>query len=163
LTTQAARDTKQKQDLDLIYAISDIQKFVSRMMVKETIKENLTLQQSAVLRIIANSGPIQMNRIGRELLTTAANITSLIDRLEKKGLVQRTENKADRRKIEIQLTPDGKKIFETAAARYRENIQESFDLLTSAEKKDLLRLLIKLSDEISRREIDEKELTKSRC
>lgn len=163
MTTQAARDTKQKQDLDLIYAISDIQKFVSRMMVKETIKENLTLQQSAVLRIIANSGPIQMNRIGRELLTTAANITSLIDRLEKKGLVQRTENKADRRKIEIQLTPDGKKIFETAAARYRENIQESFDLLTSAEKKDLLRLLIKLSDEISRREIDEKELTKSRC
>lgn len=153
MTTRVAEDEhKKEQNLGLILTISDIQRLVSRMMIREVLKENLTLKQSAVLQLLANRGPVQMNQISRELLTTSANITSLIDRLEKKGLVQRVEDEKDRRKTMIRLTPDGKKLFETAAARYREKIQESFQLLGFSEREELLRLLAKVRDELFRQD-----------
>ncbi len=149
--TPRASDSSERLQ-DLVYAISDIQRLVTRMMIKETLRENLTLQQSAVLRILLNGGPMQMNRLSRELLTTAANVTSLIDRMEKKGLVERAVDRGDRRKIAVQLTPDGKKIFETAAKRYRDHVEDTLDVFTATERRELLRLLEKLRDELSRRE-----------
>ena len=147
----AEGEPKHEHDLDLILIISDIQKLVTRMMIRESLKENLTLKQSAVLQLLANKGPIQMNQISRELLTTSANITSLIDRLERKGLVRRVEDNDDRRKIIIQLTTEGKKLFEVASGRYRKNVQEVFNTLGQIEKEELYTLIKKVRDELSSR------------
>lgn len=156
MTAETAK-TVEKQELDLIYAISDIQKFVSRVMIRESLREDLTLQQATILRILGSMGPLPMNRISRQLLTTGANITGLIDRMEQKGLVERAEDRTDRRKILIQLTSKGQKTFETTAKRYRKKIKESFGILPRSEREELFRLLVKVRDELYRRDISEKQ------
>jgi DNA-binding MarR family transcriptional regulator len=153
--TQTTEDSKKNQQQELSYAITDIQKLLSRMTLKSAIKENMTLQQAAVLRILVKKGPVQMNWLCRELSVTPPNITSLIDRLEKKDLVKRTEDKKDRRKTAIQLTSNGKKLYDTISERYVKHIEESFSVLTPEEQEKLSQLLRKLKSEISRRETSE--------
>ena len=52
-------------------------------------------------------GPISSAELSRKLYVTPANITGIIDRLEKKGLVERTRKDGDRRIALITLTESG--------------------------------------------------------
>ena len=152
MMTEPPGNEKKNQQQKLIYTITDTQKLLSKIMLRTAAKENMTTQQMSVLRILSRKGSVQMNWLCQELSVTPPNITSLIDRLENKGLVKRTEDRNDRRKTEIQLTQKGKKLYETVTGRYTEYIQESFSSLTPEEQKKLSQLLGKLEAEISRRE-----------
>jgi DNA-binding MarR family transcriptional regulator len=56
---------------------------------------------------IAEAGSITPKRLADMLALTTGTVTSLIDRLEKVGLIVRTPNPRDRRSILLRLTPDG--------------------------------------------------------
>jgi DNA-binding MarR family transcriptional regulator len=49
----------------------------------------LTAAQSIVLRILFQEGPLSSADLSRRLYVTPSNMTGVIDRLEKKGLVER--------------------------------------------------------------------------
>jgi MarR family transcriptional regulator, 2-MHQ and catechol-resistance regulon repressor len=136
------------QQQEIANEIKNIQRFFSKLVSESITKQNnITEQQMTVLKILARN-PMQMNELGHELLVSSPTITSLIDRMEKKGIVKREDCK-DRRKIEIQLTAEGKKLHEKAIEQYRELLQKSFSVLTPEETTELLRLLKKLKNEIS--------------
>lgn len=63
------------------------------------------------LRILRGHGaggaPIQ--RIGAEMVASHPDITRLIDRLEADGLVERTRDDADRRRVLVRLTGEGRR------------------------------------------------------
>ena len=67
----------------------------------------LTGPQSAVLRSLTNSGSLSSADLSRRLYVTPSNITGIIDRLEKKGLVERIRKQGDRRIALITLTKKG--------------------------------------------------------
>ena len=73
----------------------------------------LTGAQSAILRTLVKSGPISSAELSRMLYVTPANITGIIDRLEKKGLVERTRKDGDRRIALITLTESGTNLSKT--------------------------------------------------
>jgi MarR family transcriptional regulator, 2-MHQ and catechol-resistance regulon repressor len=62
-----------------------------------------------LLRILyfARSTRLTLNEIGNEMMVSGANITYLIDQLEKEGLVVRIPYPADRRVTHVELTPAG--------------------------------------------------------
>lgn len=136
------------QQQEIANEIKNVQRFFSKLVSESiTRQNNITEQQITVLKILAKK-PMQMNELGHELLVSSPTITSLIDRMEKKGIVKREDCK-DRRKIEIQLTMEGKKLYETAMEQYRDLLQKSFSVLTPEEATELLRLLKKLKKEIA--------------
>ena len=67
----------------------------------------LTRSQSGVLKILFMHGPISSADLSRKLYMTPSNMTGIIDRLEKKGLVERTRQSVDRRVVLITLTENG--------------------------------------------------------
>ena len=67
----------------------------------------LTGSQSGVLRSLFQEGPLSSASLSRRLHVTPSNITGIIDRLEKKGLVERTPKQGDRRIALIKLTDSG--------------------------------------------------------
>jgi MarR family 2-MHQ and catechol resistance regulon transcriptional repressor len=105
---------------------------------------DLTSPQFGVLESLAHLGPMKMCEIGSKLLMSGANVTGVVDRLEKKGLVRRVMDAEDRRLFLIHLTEDGNKlivkIFPLLAAR----IEAFAGVLTSKEKRQLIELLKKL-------------------
>lgn len=104
----------------------------------------LTGLQYNVLRVLDAAGEaLSQQEIARRVFASRANVTSLIDQLEAKGLVARGAC-ADRRVKMVALTEAAR---ETMAATYPELAARSAALmarLTDAEKKELIRLLDRL-------------------
>jgi DNA-binding MarR family transcriptional regulator len=70
----------------------------------------LTGPQSSVLRILARRGPLSSAEVSRHMHVTPSNVTGIVDRLERKGLVERIRQQKDRRVVSVRLTEDGKSI-----------------------------------------------------
>jgi DNA-binding MarR family transcriptional regulator len=92
---------------EIVGSIRRLIRAVSIDSVKMSRQFSLTAPQSGVLRSLSRSGPISSASLSRELCVTPSNITGIIDRLEKKGLVQRNRMEDDRRVTLIQLTEAG--------------------------------------------------------
>ncbi|MCT4592738.1 MAG: MarR family transcriptional regulator [Anaeromicrobium sp.] len=71
--------------------------------------------------VILSRGPkegMMLSEIGEKMVVTKANMTGLIDRLEKDGLVERIRDSKDRRKIRAVLTTKGKDFVEKLVEVY---------------------------------------------
>ena len=69
----------------------------------------LSLKQ-AMLLIQLEDEPMTMTAISKNLGTSTAAITGMVDRMEKLGLVTRHHGLADRRKIVVSITDKGERI-----------------------------------------------------
>jgi DNA-binding MarR family transcriptional regulator len=83
------------------------------------------------------------------MLVNRANITSLIDRMEKAGLVTRTAEPDDRRYNIVKMTAKGKKVFAKVEPLYQRQVQEIMTSLKPAEQKKLAAMLEKIRRKIS--------------
>lgn len=99
-----------------------------------------------VLAVIEGAGqPLEPTVIAERLVVTTASMTSLLDNLEKRGLVQRLAHPDDRRKLLIDITPDAQAIVDqllpTLHARERELMDAA---LSATEQRTLLRYVARL-------------------
>jgi len=73
----------------------------------------LTGPQSLVLRLLIKKGALSSADLSRQMYVTPSNITGIIDRLEKKGFVERIRKQGDRRVALITLTQSGHEMGKT--------------------------------------------------
>jgi DNA-binding MarR family transcriptional regulator len=85
------------------------------------------------------------SRLAQALNVTAPNITQWIERLVKKGWVQRDASATDRRANHLQLTDDGAALAATAAERVLAGEAQALSQLSPAEHAILLELLHKVA------------------
>jgi DNA-binding MarR family transcriptional regulator len=70
------------------------------------------------LAVLDGAGePLSPTEIARRLIVTTASVTSLLDTLERRGLVERRPDPADRRRLLVAITP-------TAQAMVRQYVPE---------------------------------------
>src|SRR6266487_5256860 len=94
----------------------------------------------AVLEALLHKGPLPINEIGKKILLTSGSITVAIDRLEKRGLVERRAHGTDRRARIVHLTKEGKKLITRAYADHAADMERlSSTSLTRAERETLIR------------------------
>ena len=93
---------------EIVGAIRRLVKAVYLDTSKMSRQYGLTGSQSGVLRCLIQEGSQSSAELSRQLHVTPSNITGIIDRLEKKGLVERIRKAGDRRVAIIQLTEAGK-------------------------------------------------------
>jgi MarR family 2-MHQ and catechol resistance regulon transcriptional repressor len=105
---------------------------------------DLTPPQFGVLESLAHLGPMKMCEIGSKLLMSGANVTGVVDRLEKKGLVRRVMDAEDRRLFLIHLTEEGSKLITKIFPLHAARIEAFAGVLNSKEKRQLADLLKKL-------------------
>lgn len=82
--------------------------------------------------------------LSKMMLVNRANITTLIDRMEKTGMVIRTSVSNDRRTNIIKLTAKGKKLFAKAEPLYAQQVKEMMTGFNQAEQKNLITSLEKI-------------------
>jgi len=104
----------------------------------------LTPPQFGVLEALAHLGPMKMCDLGCKLLMSGANVTGVVDRLEKKGWVRRVVDAGDRRTFLIHLTEEGSKLIVKFFPIHAERIEAFTNVLSSKEKRLLTNLLKKL-------------------
>jgi len=99
----------------------------------------------AVLEALLHKGPLPINEIGKKVLLTSGSITVAVDRLEKRGLVERRAHGTDRRARIVHLTREGKKLITRIYAEHAADMEKlAAASLTKAERKTLISLLKKI-------------------
>lgn len=104
----------------------------------------LTLTQLGVLEAVLHKGPLTQRELSRKVLTSAGNMTDVIDKLERRGLVARSRKPGDRRAVRVELTAEGRRGIEALFPRHAGEIAAAMGGLTLAELQQLSMLLRKL-------------------
>jgi len=105
---------------------------------------SLTPTQFGVMEAILHKGPLGQRELSRKVLTSAGNMTDLVDKLEARGLVRRARQKSDRRAVNVELTPVGRDLIEPLFARHAEDIAAAMGELNGDELRQLSDLLRRL-------------------
>lgn len=104
----------------------------------------LTESQFGVLEALHHLGPLCQAELAKKILRSGGNMTMVVDNLERRGLVQRKRDTADRRYVTVTLTPDGERILEATFPQHVEAVVREFDHLSAAEQEQLAQLCKKL-------------------
>jgi DNA-binding MarR family transcriptional regulator len=120
----------------------------------------LTPQQYIILMIIKISRtPLSLTQMADMVDRHANNITIIIDRMEKNGLVKRVRINGDRRSYRLALTPKGEKYYQTGIRENSHLIKEIFDCLSNEELQTLQDLLEKIRVRVNERYGEKKTIT----
>lgn len=76
---------------------------------------------------------VTMSELSRMLLVSNGNATTVVDRLEKDGLVRRTQSETDRRTVFVALTAEGLASFERLAVEHEAEVNQLFAGLTETD------------------------------
>jgi MarR family 2-MHQ and catechol resistance regulon transcriptional repressor len=104
----------------------------------------LTPTQLGVLEALLHKGPMTHRELGRAVLTSAGNMTDVVDKLERRELVRRVRNAADRRAVLVELTDRGQALVSGLFPRHAADIARAMAGLAPAELRALGGLLRKL-------------------
>lgn len=111
---------------------------------------SVTLPQFDVLSELERAGqPLTMSQLSKELMVSNGNVTGVIDRLERAGLVERRRAEHDRRVQFIELTAKGRKHFNKAAAHHETWLNNLLADLSLTDMAELQRLLLKARKSVS--------------
>jgi len=107
---------------------------------------DISLQQFNVLRILRGqqNKPVSLTIVQERMISKMSNTTRLIDKLIKKGLVQKNINSTNRRKIDISITNEGLEILDYVDTLIDEAEKDIVKELSEKEKEQLIRLLAKI-------------------
>ena len=99
-----------------------------------------------VLAIVEGAGqPLEPSVIADRLLVTTASVTSLLDNLEKRGLIRRLPHPEDRRKLLIDITPAAQDIVDHLLPSMHARERDVMDAtLSPSEQRQLLKFIAKL-------------------
>ncbi len=111
---------------------------------RQLAADNLSVGQFGTLEALYHLGPLCQRDIGKKLLKTGGNVTTVIDNLEKRGLVQRRKMPEDRRYYSVALTETGQALIARIMPQQVKIITARMAALSGQEQEELRCLCRKL-------------------
>ena len=87
-----------------------------------------------------------MSELSRNAHLTLPNITTIVDRLSKKGMAKRRRATKDRRIVKVHLTEKGKQMVFEFMSKRAEGMEKSLGALSEKDRKDLFNALEKATE-----------------
>ena len=131
--------------LDVFIKLSRCMNAVQGKLLPSMQKDfGLTESQIGVLEALLHLGPLTQGELCRKILRSGSNVTTVVDNLERAGLVRRERGEDDRRIQVVHLTDVGRSLLDRALPAHVERITALMNRLDPAEQRDLGRLCRKL-------------------
>ncbi len=118
-------------DIRMIIHASDV---FSKKLHRAT---GLTTAQALALRTIADAGEVTTKALSNIVSISQATLTSVLDRLEAKGLIERYRSRVDRRIVHAKPTRSGEKFLATMPDLLDEAFIARFAKLTAKRRKEI--------------------------
>jgi DNA-binding MarR family transcriptional regulator len=112
--------------------------------IREDLEHEITLPRFDLLANLVREDGQTLASLSRTMLVTAGNLTGLVDRAARDGLLERRADPNDRRAWRVHLTPKGHRAFRDAERRHAARVAKLFSGLTPEEIAALTHLLDKL-------------------
>jgi MarR family 2-MHQ and catechol resistance regulon transcriptional repressor len=111
---------------------------------RELGRKGLTSSQFGVLEALFHLGPLCQGDLAAKLLRTGASTTSVVEGLERRGLLVRQRTEEDKRFVRVALTSKGRRLIEDLFPSHAEKVARVFSALSADEQEELRRLCRKL-------------------
>ncbi|MFT6125201.1 MAG: DNA-binding MarR family transcriptional regulator [Shewanella sp.] len=114
----------------------------------------LTGPQLMVIQKIDQLDAPLAKQIAQEINLSAATVTTIIDRLENRGMVIRTRSETDKRKVHLSLSDAGKTLLNSAPKPLQEHFIMRYQNLEEWEQSQLLSAVERIATMMDANEID---------
>ena len=105
----------------------------------------LTVPQLVILKEVAASSNAPIGSIARQISLSQATVTTIVDRLEQRGLVERNRANDDRRKVLVTITDRGADLVDRSPTILQEEFLEAFSRLEPWEQTQMLATLQRMA------------------
>ena len=105
----------------------------------------LTGPQLATLQVAGRLGEASTGALARAVHLSGPTVTGILDRLTKRGLVDRTRNGQDRRSVTVCLTSDGEKVLAAAPSLLQDRFRQELVSLEEWEQTTILATLQRIA------------------
>ncbi|MUK89356.1 MarR family transcriptional regulator [Ornithinibacillus sp. L9] len=116
-------------------------KSIQEKVKKDISDHGMKTSDFAVLEALYHKGRQTVREISQAVLINTGSITYVIDKLETKGYLERSNCQEDRRVVYIQITDQGKQLMDEIFPKHQKVIDQLFADVTDEEKVNLIDIL----------------------
>lgn len=124
------------------YLMQRAKNMLAHGVEQEVNSLDITQAQASCLMMLATGRAATVTDLGRELNTDMGSVTRLLSRMEKRGLIERRRRDADRRVVDLSVTPQGQELVERLPAVFCKVLAHHFRGF-SEEEIQLLRTMLR--------------------
>jgi MarR family 2-MHQ and catechol resistance regulon transcriptional repressor len=132
--TKHRRTVQEQRALDAYIKLRRAANTLSTLESASLREFGLTESQFGVLEALYHLGPLRQTDLANKLLCSAGNLTTVVDNLERDGLVERRRDGTDRRVVTVHLSSDGRKLIGELFPRHAAAIVNWFAVLEPDEQ-----------------------------
>ncbi len=107
---------------------------------------NLNLSDLSVIAFVNASSGCIMGDVANELSSPLSTATTVVDRLVRKGLVERWRSEEDRRTVRLRLTPLGQQLQDQITTAKRASCERILEFLNSDERDVYIHLMEQIAE-----------------
>jgi DNA-binding MarR family transcriptional regulator len=129
--------TKTASDTELVGSLVRLMHVLQDLYAETSRPLGLTPQQAHLICVLLD-GPFGMTELSRIMSIERSSLTSMVDRLERRSLLARSADPADRRACQIALTAEGRTLAHQAHTAYTTRVEALTTDLSPTHKKHVL-------------------------
>jgi MarR family 2-MHQ and catechol resistance regulon transcriptional repressor len=104
--------------LELWAVLNRTLRTIEQRLARHMEAHGLSLTEFGVLQVLRHQGPLPIGEIGSRVRLTSGSMTYVVDKLTQRGLLARTTGEADRRRVHVTLTAQGRALMDVAWAAH---------------------------------------------
>lgn len=148
---------------EVLIALRRITRAIDLHSRKLVLEHGITGPQSIVLRRLQDQGPVSIGQLAKGVNVSQATVTDILDRLEKRGLVQRSRSQTDKRCVLVAVTEAGTGLLQTAPPLLQEHFVAQFQALQDWEQSFILSSLQRVALMMDAQDLDVAPILESRA
>jgi DNA-binding MarR family transcriptional regulator len=144
----------QQRCKEMLVSLRKINQAISLHSKNLNRRFGLTGPQLVILNEIARHESITVTQLARSISLSQATVTDILNRLGKKGLVERSRDTIDRRRVMIRITEKCNEILSQAPPALQDTFMDRYTRLPDWEQLMILSALKRIVDLMSAEKID---------
>ncbi|MEV5479291.1 MarR family winged helix-turn-helix transcriptional regulator [Streptomyces sp. NPDC003631] len=133
---------------DLMIAVEQLVRYVR----SSATTASLSIAAASALGRLSREGPYRLTELARAERVSQPNMTQLVTRMERAGLVRRVADSSDGRGVLVQATETGLEVFRQRRTEHAEALRELVEELTGPEQRAVKAALPALARAIQQRQ-----------
>lgn len=120
-----------------------------RLMMKLLADEETHPAQAGCLHVLSHNDGLSQSELADKLHVSRPTVTTMLQKMEASGVIERVQDEHDQRLIRIYLTPEGRVLVARMESVFAQLIRSGVGPMSEADRAELRRLLGILNSNLS--------------
>jgi len=148
-------------ELQILQSLRRIVRAIDLYSQKLKNEYDLTVPQLVCLLAVAENTPLTATRLAQSVHLSPSTVVGILDRLERRGLIQRERNPQDRRRVNITATIQGLELARTAPTPLQDGLANALRRLPELEQAAIALSLGRIVEMMEARDLEASHVLES--